>query len=143
MLIEYGYIYEPQFNDPNLHDVVMKDLAFQTYLGLQDFFDDKNPANISGSFDTLVMPYTWSSQIADKNFNVKDVYSLQTALISSGVYPPINRSLNDCPRSGIFGVCTKTAVEAFQNKYGITGERGIVGLKTLDVLNKMYAVKAI
>ncbi len=38
MLIEYGYIYESQFNDPNVREYKIKDLAFQTYLGIEDFF---------------------------------------------------------------------------------------------------------
>jgi N-acetylmuramoyl-L-alanine amidase len=143
MLIEYGYIYEPQFNDPELKDLVIKDLAFQTYLGLQDFFDDKSPANLSGAYDSLIMPYTWNSPILDSKYNSKDVYSLQTALVMDGEYPPNNKSMNDCPRTGSFGNCTKTAVESFQKKYGITGERGMVGTKTLEQLNKSYSVKTI
>jgi N-acetylmuramoyl-L-alanine amidase len=38
LLIEYGYIYEPQFQNPETRSVAMRDLALQTYLGLQDFF---------------------------------------------------------------------------------------------------------
>jgi len=51
--------------------------------------------------------------------------------------------MNDCPRTGGFGNCTKTAIELFQKKYGITGEYGMVGTKTLEQLNKSYSVKAI
>lgn len=143
MLIEYGYIYEPQFNNPEIKDLAIKDLAFQTYLGLQDFFDDKSPANLSGAYDTLIMPYTWNSPILDTKYSSKDVYSLQTALVMDGEYPPNNKSMNDCPRTGSFGNCTKTAVELFQKKYGVTGEYGMVGTKTLEQLNKNYSVKTI
>jgi len=143
MLIEYGYIYEPQFNDPELKGLAIRDLAFQTYLGLQDFFDDKSPTNLFGTYDTSLMPYTWTSPITDNKYSSKDVYSLQTALVMEGDYPPNNKSMNDCPRTGSFGNCTKTAVESFQKKRGVTGEYGMVGIKTLEELNKSYSVKAI
>lgn len=143
MLIEYGYIYEPQFNNPELKDLAIKDLAFQTYLGLQDFFDDKNPASLSGAYDTLIMPYSWKSPIVNNKSNSKDIYSLQTALLLDGHYPPPDKSMNDCPRSGNFGNCTKTAVELFQKKHNITGEYGMVGARTLEELNKNYSIKTI
>ena len=41
MLIEYGYIYEPQFQDAKSREEAIKNLAYQTYLGLQDFFNNK------------------------------------------------------------------------------------------------------
>ncbi len=143
LLIEYGYIYEQQFNNPDLYSVAIKDLAFQTYLGLQDFFDDKKPDNIEGLSDTLLIPYTWRAQILDNKYNSKDVYSLQTALVNEGLYPPQDKSLNDCPRTGNFGNCTKKAVELFQKKRGVMGEYGMVGNKTLEELNRAYSVKVI
>ncbi len=143
LLIEYGYIYEPQFNNPVLYDVAIKDLAFQTYLGLQDFFDDKHPANISGSLDTLVMPYVWTTPIVDGKANPKDIFSLQTAMVMDGVYPPTDRTMNDCPRTGNYGNCTKTAVELFQKKRGITGEYGMVGNKTINELNRLFSITTI
>jgi N-acetylmuramoyl-L-alanine amidase len=42
MLIEYGYIYEPQFQDPYTRSEAIRHLALQTYLGLQDFFEENN-----------------------------------------------------------------------------------------------------
>ena len=39
MLIEYGYIYEKQFSDPKTRSLALKNFAYQTYLGLQDFFN--------------------------------------------------------------------------------------------------------
>lgn len=38
LLIEYGYIYEPQFTNPELRGLFLKNLAYQTYLGLEDYF---------------------------------------------------------------------------------------------------------
>ncbi len=40
LLIEYGYIYEAQFQNKETRDVALRDLALQTYLGLQDFFKE-------------------------------------------------------------------------------------------------------
>jgi peptidoglycan hydrolase-like protein with peptidoglycan-binding domain len=48
-----------------------------------------------------------------------------------------------CPRTGGFGPCTKAALQAFQQKYGVNGELGIVGPKTLEVLNQKFGVKVI
>jgi len=142
MLIEYGYIYEPQFTNPILHDTAIKDLAFQTYLGLQDFFDKHNMVSFTGASDTLLIPHTWSTKLVDNTSSSSDIYSLQTALVADGLYPPQNKSMNDCPRTGTFGLCTKAAISDFQKKYGIVGEGGLVGPKTLDELNKLYGVKS-
>ena len=143
MLVEYGYIYEPQFTNAELRSAALNDLAFQTYLGLQDFFDDHSALSANGSFDTLVMPHSWSDPLSEKSSNNADVYALQTALLLDGDYPPTGSSLNDCPRTGKLGNCTKAALETFQKKRGISGEKGIVGTKTLQELNKKYSVRAI
>jgi hypothetical protein len=143
MLIEYGYIYEPQFTNSNIHDTAIKDLAFQTYLGLQDFLDNNSALSSSGYFDTLVMPYTWNKPIADNKDNANDVYALQTALVFDGVYPPQGKTFSDCPRTGSVGACTVSAIEDFQNRRGIRGEKGVAGRKTLEELNKSFGVKAI
>ena len=142
MLIEYGYIYEPQFQDQTLRSMAIKDLAFQTYLGLQDFFDDHSVVNSASAYDTLLMPHQWNiASIGNKAS--PEVYALQTALLLNGVYPPSNQSLNDCPRTGTIGPCTKSALDSFQKKYGINGENGEVGVRTIDQLNKLYSTKAI
>ena len=65
MLIEYDYIYEPQFVNPKVRSLALKDLAYQTYLGLQDFFT-KN-ANVSVDFLlppvlTICMEYSGNGQ---------------------------------------------------------------------------------
>jgi len=140
MLIEYGYIYEPQLNNPELRGLVLKDMAFQTYLGLQDFFDTKSVVNGAVSYDTLLIPHEWKNVITKNNTASADVYALQTALVIDGVYPPSNKSMNDCPRTGSLGPCTVTALGAFQKEYGITDEKGIVGPKTISVLNGRFGL---
>jgi N-acetylmuramoyl-L-alanine amidase len=37
VLIEYGYIYEPMFADDLVRPFVLEELAYQTYLGVEDF----------------------------------------------------------------------------------------------------------
>ncbi len=141
MLIEYGYIYESQFTNPALRDLTLKDLAFQTYLGLQDFFDPSNAISLAKSYDTLVLPHEWRSLIDVRSNSSRDVFALQTAFISDGLYPPVPKDLNDCPRTGTLGPCTKAALSEFQKKYGITGENGIVGPRTLEILNQTFGVR--
>jgi len=141
MLIEYGYIYEQQFTNSSLRDTALKDMAFQTYLGLQDFFDVKNVVNNASAFDTLLIPHEWRNVLSDTSTPSSDIVALQTALVIDGVYPPNNRSLNDCPRSGSIGPCTLSALETFQKKYGITDEKGIVGPKTRSVLNSRFGMQ--
>ena len=143
MLIEYGYIYEPQFNDPALKDAALKDLAFQTYLGVQDFFDPNGVTNLAGSYDTLLIPHQWGNGATADKPSSPDVFALQTALSMNGVYPPSDKSMNDCPRSGSFGPCTKKAISDFQKKYGITGEDGNIGVKTTEMLNRLYSARVI
>jgi N-acetylmuramoyl-L-alanine amidase len=134
MLIEYSYIYEPQLDNPATRDVFIKDLAFQTYLGLQDFFDPNNVISVAGSFDTLLLPHTWIETGASST----QIFALQTALLDDGDYPPSGKSLNNCPRTGTFGACTTAALQTFQQKYNISGENGIIGPKTIHVLNEKF-----
>lgn len=138
MLVEYGYIYEPQFQDPAIRDMTLKDLAYQTYLGLEDFFGQKVPSSVV--YDTLILPHQWQKNISKTNSGsaTTDVFALQSALAVEGVYPSGDRSKNDCPRSGVFGNCTITALNVFQDKYNIKGEKGAVGIKTRAVLNSMF-----
>lgn len=137
MLIEYGYIYEPQIFDEKVRESTLKDLAFQTYLGLQDFFGSGN--DVSFAYDTLMLPHSWSGSFDKKSANHNDVLALQSALIVDGLYPPEGKKKNDCPRTGRFGPCTQESLTAFQKRYKITGEEGVVGEKTKKVLNERYS----
>ena len=136
VLIEYGYIYEEQFKDPQVRSLAIKDLAYQTYLGIQDFFDANKSAQLAKTYDTLILPYEWKG-LSVTTPHPTDVFALQTALIFKGVYPPANKTKNDCPRTGIIGECTRAALQVIQNKYGISEEKGSVGRKTLELLNQL------
>lgn len=138
MLIEYGYIYETRFNDKRVRETLLKDLAFQTYLGIQDFFG--GPNDVSLAYDTLMLPHSWRDDVNNKSANMDDVLALQTALTLEGLYPTNGKTKNDCPITGKFGPCTAEALENFQKKYGITGEKGIVGNRTKNILNSEYSL---
>ena len=139
MLIEYGYIYESQFVDKDTRDIILKDFAFQTYLGIQDFFGGSN--DISLVYDTLVLPYSWKNNLS-KNSNYKeDILALQTSFIIEGIYSGNGEIDNECPRTGKFGKCTASALNKFQQKYGIKGETGIVGEQTRNILNNRYSLR--
>ena len=139
MLIEYGYIYEPQFTDSIVRESTIRDLAFQTYLGIQDFFGSSK--DVSFAYDTLMLPFLWQKNIDKNSLNKTDILALQTALLLEGVYPPNDKTKNDCPRSGNIGPCTLNALNSFQKIYGIKGETDKVGNKTKKVLNNLYSVK--
>jgi hypothetical protein len=144
MLIEYAYLYEPQILNPAVRPVFLKELAYETYLGLQDFFGSSTTTNLGGLvYDTLVLPHTWNKPITGKNDLQSDVFALQTALIKDGDYPPAGKSMNDCPRTGRVGACTTAAIATFQEKYDISSDqRGVAGQGTIDELNHLYSVRA-
>jgi N-acetylmuramoyl-L-alanine amidase len=140
LLIEYGYIAEPQFNNIEVKDLVIKDLAFQTYMGLQDFFS----SNIDKLqfYDTTILPYYFANNFTKDKYSRRDVLSLQTALMYENLYPPKDYDKNDCLRTGIFGPCTTRSLLDFQKKYNIKGEIG-VGDRTRELLNKKFSIKVI
>ena len=137
VLVEYGYIYEPQFVQENLRDANVQDLAYQTFLGLTDFFD----ASARGTHANTLLPYTWSASVTTGASGSVDVLTLQTALVEEGLYPPPGTSLSECPRSGKFGPCTEKALQLFQEKYDIDGDGTHVGPATRAQLNALYGEK--
>lgn len=142
MLIEYGYIYEPQFQDREVRALALNDLAFETYLGLEDFFRNSAMDDIH-TYDTSILPYHWGATIGAKSPISADTFALQTALIFDGSYPPSDKNKNDCPRTGKLGPCTKVSLQDFQNRNKIKGENGVVGKKTIEALNRRFGVRSI
>lgn len=141
MLIEYGYIYEPQFKDKDVREAILNEYAFQTYAGVQDFFGSGN--DVSLYYNTVLLPYKWNSAMAMSDKYSRDVLSLQMALSYEGLYPGKNNSRNECPLSGKFGPCTQKALIDFQKENKIEGERGTVGKKTIEALNFKFGIKSI
>jgi N-acetylmuramoyl-L-alanine amidase len=137
MLIEYGYIYEPQFVDSALRAATVTDLAYQTFAGLQDFL--KAPA--THTYASTHLPHTWSENVSAGTKESLDILALQTALAEEGLYPPPGNTRNECPRSGTFGPCTERALKLFQQKHGIEGDGTVLGPSTRAELNARYGNK--
>jgi hypothetical protein len=143
MLVEYAYIYEPIFREKEIRDLVIDDLAFQTYLGVQDFFGAGNDVTLS--FNTTLLPHTFSKDISASTKPSKESLILQEALFQAGVYPTsrtklgLSESMRDCPRTGRVGPCTLSAISLFQKEQGIVGEKDLVGPKTRSALNQFFS----
>lgn len=157
MLIEYGYIYEPQFKTAAVRKAAFQDLANATYLGVLDFFKSgeesvksKKTKNNNGDDDSdeQSLVYEWKKSfnkdaVALDSSLSADSYALQKALTLEGVYPPAGKSRYDCPISGQFGPCTEKALSDFQKVNGIKGEVGRVGDKTRKILNTKFGLEII
>ncbi len=138
MLIEYGYIYETQFANLIIRKAILKELALQTYLGLGDFFGET--PYIAESHETTLLPYVWDATLGKSTTANKGTLALQAALAHQGFYPPKNMTKNNCPLSGIFGGCTRTAIAAFQDEWSIPGNGTVVDTKTRAKLNELYGI---
>lgn len=108
LLIEYGYVYEPEFVDGTLRPLVFKNLAYQTYAGVLDFFQNSTPKN--------EIPFVKEVRNLDeKTASKADVFLLQTNLRAAGFFPPNGKTLVDCPIVGGFGPCTKEALKKYES----------------------------
>src|ERR1035437_7929073 len=131
LLIEYGYIYEPQFQIASVRPEAVADYVYQTYLGLQDFFHNST----STMPRSIAFPYNWTNVVAKKNMRGPGVYALQSALHFLGYYPSEGKSFNDCPISGLAGACTRSAISAYQHAHKLA-QTGVLGPKTRAALKK-------
>ena len=145
VLVEYGYIYEPQFANQGTRSVALKEAAYQTYAGIKKFFDGNAlPIN---TYETTLLPHKWENSLKKGMKGLEDIIKLQIALSKEGLYPPESKGLEECPVNGVFRGCTYEAVKKFQEKYAdeiLTEEgkteksSGFAGPKTLAKLNKLY-----
>lgn len=140
-LIEYGYIYEPQFRSLDIQEAVTKSLAQQTFLGLHSFFGDRDryastmtasaiSPSLLASDTTKYLPYTWTTALQVGSTNIKAINALQAALTKEGTY--------SCGVIGKFGPCTEKGLIAFQKKYKIS-QTGTLGPITRKKLNSLYS----
>lgn len=136
VLIEYGYIYEQKFLESSVRARILKELAFQTYQGLNRFFGKYG--EIFQKYPTTLLPHEWQETLAQGNEGSTSVLSLQAALLFEELYPPFGKSKRDCPLTGSFGPCTALAVKYFQEKYGLPPS-GTVGELTMQKLNEKYS----
>jgi N-acetylmuramoyl-L-alanine amidase len=137
LLIEYGYIYEPQFENAAIRGKIIEDLAVQTYIGINNFFGNATPM-LAGKFESSILPYKWQNTVSAGTKHNESILSLQAALTLEGVYPPEDSDKHDCPISGTFGRCTKNSLALFQKKHGLTAEQNQLGEKTRGKLNELY-----
>ncbi len=136
MLIEYGYIYEPAWANPETREAVVDDLAFQTYLGIKDFFEEADDQK--NTLATALLPHRFDRDLSERVSAKRDVLSLQAALTLTGVYPPQGKTKNDCGLTGFFGPCTRESVRLFQTQHNITPAEGFVGEQTRTQLHSLY-----
>jgi N-acetylmuramoyl-L-alanine amidase len=132
VLIEYGYIYESQVIRSWLRPVYIKEMATQTALGIKNFFES------SDETDLATFPYKWTSDFKKGAKGYRDVFALQLALTTEGLYPPKGKTKNDCPINGNYGGCTSTAVASFQKSFGLKQNGAYVGKSTRAKLNALY-----
>jgi N-acetylmuramoyl-L-alanine amidase len=135
MLIEYGYIYEKQFANKEVRKLALKNLAYQTYLGLKDFFEQEIPREnkIESPFGMEgVVPETYK-----KSEQSTRVFLLQSLLQRANVFPPEGKDLLTCPIIGIFGPCTSETLATFQKQNNIVGEENSLGAETIKALRRI------
>lgn len=128
ILIEYGYIYESKIARSEARPTVLKDMAYQTYRGVQDFFKDP----VAGD-NTQALPHAWTESSIKVGDAGPQIYALQAALLKLGFYPPQGQLLIGCPVSGVAGECTISALKAFQASKGLE-QTGSIGPKTRAAL---------
>ena len=122
LLIEYGYIYEPQFLEPTTLPLAEADYAHETYLGIRDFLEDP----VQGASASLASLEEASSVTGKAGERGASVYALQASLMALGFYPPSGQTLEACPVSGVAGSCTEEAIRGYQAANGLetTGSIG-------------------
>jgi len=135
LLIEYGYIYEYRYQDPEVFREIAFDQALQTYWGIRDFFEDTDVSS-----DVLQKQSGLFARIPEELLPLRQdipqqpaVVSLQALLRSADTYPVGNDTLRECPIDGLYGPCTTKAVKAFQSTHDITVD-GVAGEDTIDRL---------
>lgn len=132
LLIEYGYIYESQFKTPEVREKILREMAYQTYLGVVDFFE---ASGATLAEETTLFPYTFTRNLTKGEKHSADVLHLQGVLHTIGFYPPDGKTLSDCPINGIFGNCVERAVKDFQSAHDLS-TTGSVGPQTREKLNR-------
>lgn len=130
VLVEYGYIYENHFQLSRVRDVVFTELAYSTYYGLKNFFENTAPQEL-----TVFTPFKHITEPLERGDESLAVFALQRILAEHGYYPQTGEDIYSCPISGYFGVCTVRSVKAFQTKHDLP-ETGYFGPMTLEAILK-------
>lgn len=144
VLLEYAYITEPKFTQPEVRQTVTKDFAFLTYKGIQSFFNDQ----VVTKYPSASLPFTFI-ETPTVGSSSPATYALQAALHSLGFYPtfasttPANvrlmaPTLTTCPISGLMDQCTVNGIEAFQAARGMK-VTGTLDAPTRAALNALFS----
>lgn len=136
ILIEYGYIYEPGFSYDNIRPLLLKEYAFQTYLGLEDFFNASSSLLQEEKLSSL-LPRQFEKNIEAGKQASEDALALQLKLSQLGFYPPSDYPKTECPLTGKMAKCTKKALSNFQKEASIEGDGSFLGPKTRQALNAL------
>lgn len=139
VLIEYGYVYESPLTYPAIREGLFKELAWQTFTGVEKFLNkDQQPLLLAQQPASVLLPHRFAPPLGEGLEGEPAVLALQAALVLTGDYPPAGLSLNDCPLTGNFKKCTAEAVRQFQIKSGLE-PTGAVGPATAQKINTLYA----
>ncbi|MBP6925594.1 MAG: N-acetylmuramoyl-L-alanine amidase [Candidatus Pacebacteria bacterium] len=135
LLIEYGYIYEPKFKDDAVRNVLMTDLAHQTYWGVEEFFVDTLPEQRIVRTTLVDIPELIEPPLRRVKTQSLQVLKLQAMMRWIGAFP-VGDTLSNCPIDGYYGDCTFNAVKKFQEFNGVEVD-GVVGEETFNILEKL------
>lgn len=94
VLVEYGYIYENNFIDPEKRKIALDYFAYATYSGIKKLINEEPQKKI----------FAKASLTKNKNTTENTRWQFQKALL--GEYPPEGKNFEDCPISGYFGECS-------------------------------------
>lgn len=132
LLVEYGYIYEPQYQDKNSREAISKEYAFLTSKAVKEYLGGSTNNN------TPLAQMRINSSLK-KGDSGSEAAVLQKVLALAGVYPAQGSDFRDCYITGTFGPCTERALKEFQKQNGLepTGE---VGPKTREKLNNLVGI---
>ncbi|MEK7535834.1 MAG: N-acetylmuramoyl-L-alanine amidase [Patescibacteria group bacterium] len=136
LLVEYGYIYESQITSANasVRNMYFDLLANETYQAIKSYFGYL-PAEQAGQVtESGMSDYIFTRFLKRGMKSEPDVLALQIKLNKLGLYPPIGKTLRDCPITSNFGPCTEQSVKNFQVKNNLE-QVGIVGPQTRALLN--------
>ncbi len=129
ILVEYSYIYEP-FLGREFFDETSTVMAQATTLGIFEYLQGY-------VYESKNLSYEWTSLLSSSPKRKPDIIVLQYALRELGMYPPAIPGKERCPISGIFGPCTKTAVQTFQKSQQLLAS-GVLTPTTRTALNELF-----
>lgn len=133
ILIEYSYIYEPHLGNgsKDMFTISAQTFARATASGVHDFLVNKKDSKVKN------LEYSWYELMKTSQEPKSEVLALQYGLRELGFFPPKKMSKDECFFSGIFGLCTKKALIAFQERYGLS-RTGYAGPSTRQKLNRIF-----